>query len=94
MTRAASLAVMNMFGQTFSVAASLVFDPPPTYIKGKIFALCCSGVGILLGCSLMLYLHLQNATKRREQLTPEAQEKRQMDLEDIFEEHPDFFYWL
>src|ERR1700761_5807767 len=93
LSRAASLAVMNMVGQAFSIAGSRVFDSPPTYLKGKIFALALSLVGILVASCLMLYLKWQNAKKRREQFTDAVQEKRQMSLEDIFEQHPDFFYW-
>lgn len=93
-SRAASLAAMNMVGQAFSVAGSLVFNAPPTYRKGKIFALSFSALGVLVAACLMVYLSWQNRKKRANQYSPEAEEKRRLSLEEIFEEHPDFFYWL
>ncbi|KAJ9643658.1 hypothetical protein H2204_001803 [Knufia peltigerae] len=92
--RAASLAAINMVGQSFSIAGSMVFDSPPTYRKGKIFALSFALLGMLVAALLMGYLHVQNHKKRQNQHTPDARERRRMDLEEICEDHPDFFYWL
>lgn len=83
-----------MVGQSFSIAGSMVFDSPPTYRKGKIFALSFALLGMLVATLLMGYLHVQNHKKRQNQHTPDARERRRMDLEEICEDHPDFFYWL
>lgn len=92
--RAASLAAINMVGQSFSIAGSMVFDSPPTYRKGKIFALSFALLGVVVGALLMGYLRMENHKKRQNQHTPEAADRRRMDLEEICEDHPDFFYWL
>lgn len=72
----------------------MVFDTPPAYTKGKIFALSFSVVGIVMAACLMVYLYSENAKKRRNQYGEKANEDRRLGLEEIFEQHPDFFYWL
>jgi hypothetical protein len=83
-----------MVGQCFSIAGSRVFDTPPTYTKGKVFALSFSIFGIVVAACLMGYLYLENAKKCRNQYSEEANQNRRLGLEEIFEQHPDFFYWL
>ncbi len=83
-----------VFGQCMALAGTQIYSDPPHYCRGNGFALGAMIVGIVSVIMLMVYLSKKNATKRAVQFSEEANAHRALSLEEISDDHPDFFYYL
>ncbi|TAQ84354.1 hypothetical protein B7494_g7317 [Chlorociboria aeruginascens] len=92
--RAGILAMMNIFGQCFSIIGQEVYSDAPHYYRGNGFSLASMVIGGIITGLYMLYLSKQNARKLRNQNTDEAISQRHLDIEEIGDAHPDFMYYL
>lgn len=86
--------MINIFGQCLAIAGSEAFDGPPHYYGGEGFALGMMALGFCTTGTYYIYLRRQNAIKIRNQGSEEAARVRQLNVEEIGEHHPDFFYFL
>lgn len=92
--RATAAAGINMIAQIIGVVVNLLFNTPPYYITGISVVLALIGVAMLASLSAVFWLRLQNKRKREAQHTTEVEDKREMSIEEIGNEHPDFFYTI
>ena len=86
--------MINIFGQCLSIAGSEAFKNPPHYYGGEGFSLGMMALGFCTSAANYVYLRRQNAIKIRDQGSEEAARLRQLNVEQISEHHPDFFYFL
>jgi hypothetical protein len=93
-SRAGILAMMNIFGQCFSIAGAEVYSDPPRYYRGNGFSLGAVAIGAMMAGALMFYLSKQNVRKLRNQNTDEARSLRLSSIEEIGDAHPDFMFYL
>lgn len=82
------------FGQSMALAGSEVYSDAPYYYRGNGFALGAMVIGLINAVVLMAFLTRKNAAKRAAQNSDEAIARRQFSLEEIWDDHPDFFYYL
>jgi hypothetical protein len=83
---------MLMVAQVFSIVGTQVYSDPPHYYRGNGFAL---GATVLAGiCVLLLYIDLksQNSKKRRDTDSAAARALRPLGVEEVGNNHPDFYY--
>ena len=92
--RATTLALLVMIGQAMSIASAQVYSDAPYYIRGNSFSLTFTVLGAILTGVFVWYLARKNAAKSANQRSDEAGAKRSMNIEEIQDEHPDFFYYL
>ena len=83
-----------IFGQSCAVAGTEAYSDGPRYRRGNGFAFGAVTVGIIVSGLLQLWLARQNSRKRREQYTEKAATLRPLGIEEIWDDHPDFFYQL
>lgn len=83
-----------LFGQSFALLTSEIFNDPPHYYKGKGLSIAATSVAALFIPLFMVYLKRENEKKDRLMLSTEAQQKRQLSFEELCDAHPDFRYWL
>ena len=83
-----------MLGQCLAIAGTEAFDTPPHYYKGETLALAMTALGFCVSGAHIFYLHKQNKVKTRNQGSEEAARVRLLNVEEIGEHHPDFFYFL
>lgn len=88
------MAAINIFGQCFSILGAAIYHDPPHYYKGNGVSLGAMVLGIIVSMTCRLYLHRKNMQKQRDQFTEEAQRTRSLGIEQVAEQHPDFFYYL
>lgn len=86
--------MLVMTGQAMSIASAQVYTDAPHYTRGNSFSLAFTALGLILMAVFMWYLARINAEKLANQGSEEVNAKRGMDIEEIQDEHPDFFYYL
>ncbi|KIW34299.1 uncharacterized protein PV07_01086 [Cladophialophora immunda] len=91
--RAAALGVLGTVGQCFSIIGTQVYSDPPRYYRGNGFAFGASVVGGIATIALFFDLRNENAKKRRDADTDFARSQRSLGIEDIGNQHPDFYYF-
>jgi hypothetical protein len=91
---ATTLALLVMIGQAMSNASAQVYSDAPYYTRGNSFSLAFMILGFILTAAFTWYLARMNAKKLAVQGSDEANDKRGMNIEEIQDEHPDFFYYL
>jgi hypothetical protein len=83
-----------LFGQSFSLLTSEIFNDPPHYYKGKGLSFAATALAALSIPPFMVYLKRENEKKDRFILSTEAQQNRLLGFEELCDAHPDFRYWL
>ena len=83
-----------MIGQAMSIASAQVYSDAPYYTRGNSFSLSFTILGAMLTGVFVWYLARMNAKKLADQGSDKASAKRGMNIEEIQDEHPDFFYYL
>jgi hypothetical protein len=83
-----------MVGQSMGIASAKIYSDAPLYYRGNGFALGSMVVGILVTAALMGFLTKRNAMKLAAQGLEEAIAKRVLNIEEIQDDHPDFFYYI
>lgn len=86
--------MLVMTGQAMSIASAHVYTDAPYYTRGNSFSLAFTVLGLILTAVFVWHLARINAEKLVNQGSDEANAKRGMDIEEIQDEHPDFFYYL
>jgi hypothetical protein len=81
-------------GQSMALAGTEVYSDPPHYYRGSGFALGAMVIGLLSTVLLMIFLARKNAAKVAAQDSDEAIARRGLGLEEIWDDHPDFYYYL
>ena len=92
--RAGGLALINTFGQCFVIMGTEVYSDAPYYHRGNGFAFAFSVAGAIIAGVFILYLRWKNLQKKQNQGTAEAATMRASGIEEIMDDHPDFFYYL
>lgn len=92
--RAAAAAGINMVGQVIGIVVNLLFNTPPYYITGIAVVLGLLALSALSSMTAIIWLHVQNKKKKEAQQTEGIENMREMSIEDIGNDHPDFFYTL
>ncbi|KAI1077789.1 putative pantothenate transporter [Whalleya microplaca] len=90
--RASAAALINVIAQAVSIAGNQAFNDPPYYRIGLGASLGMISLSGIMAFLLVLYLKRENAKKKRQQYTQEAEWDRPKSLDDIGNTHPDFFY--
>jgi hypothetical protein len=83
-----------MLGQCTSIASAQVYSDAPRYNRGNGFSLGSMVVGFILTAVFMYYLSQLNAGKLARQDSEEAAAIRGKTIEEVQDNHPDFFYHL
>lgn len=83
-----------MVAQCFVILATKIYSDPPHFHRGNGFSFAFSVTGFVVAGLFQLYLMKKNARKRECQNLPEANIRRTMSIEEIMDDHPDFFYFL
>lgn len=83
-----------MFGQCFAILGAEIYSDPPHYYRGNGFALGAMVLGIITTLLFRFYLRRRNLRKARDQHTEAAQRMRVLGVEEVGDDHPDFFYYL
>ncbi|KFY85767.1 hypothetical protein V500_08136 [Pseudogymnoascus sp. VKM F-4518 (FW-2643)] len=91
---AGSLAFIMVVGQSMALAGTQVYSDPPHYYRGSGFALGAMISGLLATVLLMIFLTRKNAAKVAAKDSDEAILRRGLSLEEIWDDHPDFYYYL
>jgi hypothetical protein len=94
LSRATTLALLVVIGQATSIANAQVYSDAPRYTRGNSFSLAFTALGCILTAAFTWYLARMNAKKLARQGSDEASAERHMTIEEIQDEHPDFFYYL
>lgn len=81
-------------GQSMALAGTEVYSDAPHYYRGSGFALGAMAIGLLTTVLLMIILARKNATKIAAKDSDEAIARRGLSLEEIWDDHPDFYYYL
>jgi hypothetical protein len=92
--RATALATIIMIGQTMGIASAKAYRDAPRYKRGNGFALGGMLIGVVGTGSLMVFLKKKNVAKFDNQGSEEAIARRTMTIEEIQDNHPDFFYYI
>jgi len=82
------------FGQCCAIGGTQAYSDAPLYRRGNSVALGTSLLGIIGAFGCRLYLQEQNKRKMAEQYSDQSAELRVLSIEDISDNHPDFFYQL
>jgi MFS family permease len=90
--RASAVALANIVSQLIAMAGSFAFTDPPYYRKGLGASLGMVAMTGVVSVLLMVYLRAMNARKTREQRTEKAAELRDKSIEEVGNNHPDFFF--
>ena len=95
--RGAGLAILAIFGQCSSFLSSAVFPKAnaPFFVKGC--AIGCGFTGSIVILSLALHFRLASINRAKDQMygkIVEGEEKEQMDVTDLGDNHPRFRYLL
>jgi hypothetical protein len=83
-----------MVGQSMEIASAKIYSDAPLYYRGNGFSLGGMVVGIIVTGALMVFLTTRNAMKLANQHLEEAITKRVLNIEEIQDDHPDFFYYI
>lgn len=92
--RAGTFALMQTVGQSLAIGGTEIYSDPPHCYRGNGFALGACVVGIIATIGLLFHLRAKNAHKLRNQNTEEAARVRALGIEEVWDDHPDFFYVL
>lgn len=92
--RATALAMIIMIGQSMGIASAKVYSDAPRCYRGNGFALGAMVVGIIVTAVFMIFLSKKNAMKVANQGSEEAIARRVLTIEEIQDDHPDFFYYI
>ncbi len=83
-----------MLSQCVSIASSQVYSDAPVYNRGNGFSLGSMVIGAINAGIFMFYLARMNTQKKNDQDSDESAARRGMTIEEIQDDHPDFFYYL
>ncbi|GAB5587371.1 hypothetical protein Unana1_02271 [Umbelopsis nana] len=92
--RAVTLASVNMLGDAFTLVVTLLFNTPPLYILGNAFVLGTVAVLFVSTATAMLLMSRLNKAKAAIASTAEAALLREKSIEEIGNDHPDFYYTI
>ena len=83
-----------MIAQAFSIAATQIYSDPPTYYRGNGFALGSAVIGLSTCIVIVFRLKRANRKKREAADSDAAQQLRLLSIEELGNEHPDFFHFV
>jgi hypothetical protein len=83
-----------MIGQALGIASAKIYSDAPRYYRGNGFALGGMVVGIISTGGLMILLTKKNVAKLANIGSEEAIARRVLTIEEIQDDHPDFFYYI
>jgi hypothetical protein len=89
-TRATMTATIKMIGQCLSIAGNEAYQDAPFYRKGLAASLGMLGLELIAVLGTSYYLKWRNYKKELEKNSPEADQKRLIDIDIIGADHPDF----
>ena len=92
--RAGTFALMQTVGQSLAIGGTEIYSDPPHYYRGNGFALGACVVGIIATIGLLFHLRAKNTYKLQNQNTEDAARARALGIEEVWDDHPDFFYVL
>ncbi|KAK9420502.1 putative Pantothenate transporter [Seiridium unicorne] len=90
--RASTAGLVNIFSQLVAITSNFAFNSPPYYREGLSISLgmiCMSG---LAAGSLWIYLRFMNKKKAAQQHLEAASRTRDLSIDEIGNNHPDFFF--
>lgn len=91
--RASTYAIVSMVGQAFSIVATEIYSDPPRYYSGNGFALGSAVIGFCTCLLLMIKLQRANRQKRAAADSDTSNSLRLLSVEELGNEHPDFYYY-
>ncbi|KAF2171485.1 hypothetical protein M409DRAFT_18602 [Zasmidium cellare ATCC 36951] len=92
--RAGTYAVVAMIGQCFALMATELYSDPPRYYRGNGIALRSAVVGFCTSAVLVVKLKHANEQKTRVASLELARRQRLLSIEELGNEHPDFYYFI
>ncbi|CAK7207189.1 hypothetical protein SEUCBS139899_009997 [Sporothrix eucalyptigena] len=91
--RGSALAFFNIISQCVSIGANQAYDDPPYYRKGQSASLGMCAAGLVF--TVLTRLYMQYANKKKLAMPEEEKAAlRGKSIEELGDEHPDFFYTL
>lgn len=90
--KATVLASTNMFAQVFAIVANSLFTDPPYYLKGTSANIGVLAVGILAVAFTMFWIRRVNKFKLQNANSEGAKVLRDLSMEDVGTDHPDFYH--
>lgn len=86
--------MVSMVAQCFSIAATQIYSDPPTYHRGNGFALGSAIIGFFTCIVLVIRLKHVNRKKKEAADSDTANRLRALSVEELGNEHPDFYHFL
>jgi MFS family permease len=90
--RASAAGLVNVFSQLVAISANFAFSDPPYYRKGLFVSLGMVAMSGLMAGLQWLYLRNRNIMKMKQQHTRDASRYRDMSIDVIGNDHPDFLF--
>ncbi|KAK4501512.1 hypothetical protein PRZ48_007321 [Zasmidium cellare] len=92
--RAGTYAIVCMIAQCFSIAGTEIYSDPPFYCRGNGFALGSAVVGLSACVVLVFRLKRANRKKREAADSDVARQMRLCSIEELGNDHPDFYHFI
>ncbi|KAI8881542.1 MFS general substrate transporter [Backusella circina FSU 941] len=94
--RAMGVGMTNMIAQCFSMVGTQVYktQDAPRYIRGNVTCVVFLGISAMAALLLRFLLNRENKRRDREYGTPESSDMSKYDIQDVYDNHPQFRYAL
>lgn len=94
--RAVAIAMTSMIAQCFSMLGTQIYrtEDKPRYIRGHVVCVVFLGLGFISATTLRFLLARENKRRDKEYGVPESVDMTDVDIDGVYDKHPQFRYAL